>query len=335
MRAKQLAVSLLCGALAIAFVPRTAAAQCEGGTTVAGYYAPDGRYVPGHCAQTNPATTGQLYPSGAQPLGPLLPTTSTTGSPTAALGSLQSGLSVGAPTSTRGTSGLGLVTSEVAPPAGVPTNTARQTLAGQTTLPDQLVSDGLVVPSRLRVIGDTTGLRDALPAGLRLDDAGFLHLDNWSPTGVVTTSSGRRILGSDVQLDLFNPSTAVTPGSVGRPLTGLQGIVGQREAAFTREGDVLRITVLEVVPEGQTTGTLPNGRIGVPTTQNGTTPRLTVEQPAIRIDGPVSEVRGRVVTSSTLPEAPAVNLPPTPGRGGPTYLGEEGPDDTIVTYPNR
>src|SRR3954453_1526843 len=45
-----------------------AAAQCEGGTSTAGYYLRNGSYVPGGCAYTNSTTPGQLYPSGAQPL---------------------------------------------------------------------------------------------------------------------------------------------------------------------------------------------------------------------------------------------------------------------------
>jgi hypothetical protein len=46
----------------------SAAAQCEGGVTVAGHYLPNGVYMSGGCAYTNPTTPGQLYPSGAQPV---------------------------------------------------------------------------------------------------------------------------------------------------------------------------------------------------------------------------------------------------------------------------
>ena len=49
-------------------VPQGAAAQCEGGLTVAGHYLPNGTYWPGGCAYTNFTTPGQMYPSGAQPL---------------------------------------------------------------------------------------------------------------------------------------------------------------------------------------------------------------------------------------------------------------------------
>ncbi len=65
---RRFGASLAAGALALVVLPHAAAAQCEGGTTVAGHYAPDGiTYVPGGCAETNPTTPGQLYPSGAQP----------------------------------------------------------------------------------------------------------------------------------------------------------------------------------------------------------------------------------------------------------------------------
>jgi hypothetical protein len=65
---RPLAVSVLAAAFAAMILPHVAAAQCEGGVTVAGFYARDGTYVPGHCAYTNPTTPGQLYPSGAQPV---------------------------------------------------------------------------------------------------------------------------------------------------------------------------------------------------------------------------------------------------------------------------
>jgi len=50
------------------FLPQAAAAQCEGGLTVAGHYLPNGTYWPGGCGYTNATTPGQMYPSGAQPL---------------------------------------------------------------------------------------------------------------------------------------------------------------------------------------------------------------------------------------------------------------------------
>jgi hypothetical protein len=53
------------GATLLAFQPGMAAAQCVGGSAVAGYYRGDGSYVPGGCATTNPFTPGQLLPSSA------------------------------------------------------------------------------------------------------------------------------------------------------------------------------------------------------------------------------------------------------------------------------
>src|SRR5262245_36545879 len=47
--------------------PALASAQCEGGTTGAGYYVSGSVYVPGQCVTTNLTTPGQLYPSGAAP----------------------------------------------------------------------------------------------------------------------------------------------------------------------------------------------------------------------------------------------------------------------------
>jgi hypothetical protein len=62
-------VWVLLGASLLAVPPGSVAAQCEGGTTVAGYYRADGSYVPGGCVATNPFMPGQLRPSGAQPAG--------------------------------------------------------------------------------------------------------------------------------------------------------------------------------------------------------------------------------------------------------------------------
>jgi hypothetical protein len=288
-----------------------------------------------------------MYPSGAQPLAPVLPTTSTLGSPSTPATGSQAIAPAEVPTSTRGTAGLGVVTSDTMAPAGVPSNTARQTLAAQSTLPDQLVTDGITVPSRLRVIGNTAGLRDILPAGMLLDDQGFLNLDSFNPTGVMTTSSGRRILGADVQLDLFNPASAVVQGTLGRRLEA-NGVLDQRVPAFVRSGNVVRITVMEVVPEGQSTGAattslLPTNEADTRSTQ--LTPGTTIQQPAIRLDGSatrfdgaVSEVRGRTVVtdgdvSAEMDAAAMPRIDPMlpPGRGGPTYLGEEGPGGIIVT----
>jgi len=65
---RRFAVSILTAACAVVVLPQAAAAQCEGGVTVAGFYTRGGGYLPGHCAYTNPTTPGQLYPSGAQPV---------------------------------------------------------------------------------------------------------------------------------------------------------------------------------------------------------------------------------------------------------------------------
>jgi hypothetical protein len=64
---KRLVVAVAVLGLGVVGAPRSAAAQCEGGPTVAGHYAPDGAYISGGCLYTNPTTPGQLYPSGAEP----------------------------------------------------------------------------------------------------------------------------------------------------------------------------------------------------------------------------------------------------------------------------
>src|SRR5581483_12189643 len=52
----------------LALPPGAAEAQCDGGGSTAGYYLPNGSYVPGGgCGYTNATTLGQLYPSGARP----------------------------------------------------------------------------------------------------------------------------------------------------------------------------------------------------------------------------------------------------------------------------
>jgi hypothetical protein len=65
---RRFAISIVAASFVALVLPHVAAAQCEGGTSVAGFYARDGSYIPGHCAYTNPTTPGQLYPSGAQPM---------------------------------------------------------------------------------------------------------------------------------------------------------------------------------------------------------------------------------------------------------------------------
>jgi hypothetical protein len=64
---KRFGAGFAAASLALVLLPKVAVAQCEGGSTVAGFYLRDGTYVPGRCAVTNPTTPGQLYPSGAQP----------------------------------------------------------------------------------------------------------------------------------------------------------------------------------------------------------------------------------------------------------------------------
>jgi hypothetical protein len=63
-----LVLGLIVAAIGLAARPRVAAAQCEGGGSVAGYYRQNGAYVSGSgCGYTGASSAGQLYPSGARP----------------------------------------------------------------------------------------------------------------------------------------------------------------------------------------------------------------------------------------------------------------------------
>jgi hypothetical protein len=64
---KRASLGFVIASLAWVLLPHAVAAQCEGGTTLAGRYLPNGGYSPGGCAYTNSTTPGQLFPSGAQP----------------------------------------------------------------------------------------------------------------------------------------------------------------------------------------------------------------------------------------------------------------------------
>src|SRR4051794_10334944 len=65
---KRASFGFVIASLAWVLLPQAVAAQCEGGSTLAGHYLPNGSYWPGGCAYTNSTTPGQLYPSGAQPV---------------------------------------------------------------------------------------------------------------------------------------------------------------------------------------------------------------------------------------------------------------------------
>jgi len=64
---KRASLGFVIASLAWVLLPQAVAAQCEGGSTLAGHYLPNGGYWPGGCAYTNSTTPGQLHPSGAQP----------------------------------------------------------------------------------------------------------------------------------------------------------------------------------------------------------------------------------------------------------------------------
>jgi hypothetical protein len=63
---KPVAFSLVLAGVVLVALPTRVAAQCAGGTTVAGYYLSNGSYVPSHCFDPYPTPLDLLYPSGAQ-----------------------------------------------------------------------------------------------------------------------------------------------------------------------------------------------------------------------------------------------------------------------------
>jgi hypothetical protein len=75
---RRLRAGIVIGAVAAVVLPGVAAAQCEGGMTTGGYYLSTGAYVSGGCSFTNPTTTGQMHPSGAQVVPSTNPVAGTT-----------------------------------------------------------------------------------------------------------------------------------------------------------------------------------------------------------------------------------------------------------------
>jgi hypothetical protein len=227
---KLVTLGLLLAASAGVLSPQVAAAQCEGGTSTAGFYLQNGTYVPGGCAYTSTTTPGQLHPSGAQPLPSTNPAAGTSALPGQPFG-------VGLLPVTSGDLGQpgagGGQTQTLGPgsPGAGPVITLPGTLGGVNTLPGQLTAT------------------EGLPL-----TTGTASLSGASPATVLRPS--------------LLPSAAV--------LTG---------------GAAYGYSLPSTPPTSAQAGSL-------------TAPR-TVEGP------------------------------PTPGRGGPTYIGEEGPTDTIISLPNE
>ena len=175
----QLLVASLVGAVVLLAFPGVAAAQCEGGLTVGGYYLPGGTYVSGGCAFTNPTTPGQLYPSGASPTlstnpaqagsrlpgqqqpadlipvnsSDLGPAPSLVNVPQPALGPQRSGPSVGP-----GVPVASALPAEF-PPSGTPA------LTGNRAMPSTVVAPGHVggLPGVVPSLSNTAYSNDSLP----------------------------------------------------------------------------------------------------------------------------------------------------------------------------
>jgi hypothetical protein len=224
-------------------LPQAVAAQCEGGTSTAGYYLRDGSYVPGGCAYTNSTTAGQMHPSGAQPLPSTNP------------------------------------------------------VAGASALPGQRVATGSL-PVTAGDLGQPLGAVGGLPQNLGPGAPGGLVVTAYPGTGLA--ASGLATTGNGVG----------TSGLV-NGITGTQGLPPTTSTSV--------ISGISGAPNV----VLPGGQLGA-----GLLLRDTAYGYSLPAAPPVSE-------QAASPTAPDASQPPPPGRGGPTFIGEEGRDGTIITLPNR
>jgi hypothetical protein len=230
---KPVSLGLLLAAAAWGLWPQAAAAQCEGGTSTAGYYLRNGSYMPGGCAYTNATTPGQMHPSGAQPLPSTNP------------------------------------------------------VAGASALPGQQVATG-PLPVTAGDLGQPFAAVGASPQTL-----GPGAPNDWTPGGYLSTGLGVAGLG--------------TTGHI-NGVTGTQGLPPT--------------TSTSVLSSGTTNLVLPGVQAGAGTwTWDAATGRW------LRA--------GSLVSSQAVSPMTPNPGPPVPGRGGPTYIGEEGPDDTIISLPNQ
>jgi hypothetical protein len=142
------------GATLLTLQPGMAAAQCVGGTAVAGYFRGDGSYVSGGCATTNPFTPGQFSPASAVPTpgGSSVTGVTAPGAPSAAVASGENRARPGR-AEARGAPTTRLL------PAGDPTGAYGTSLAAATAPP-------AAGSAELVVAGDSTGAYGtSLPAG--------------------------------------------------------------------------------------------------------------------------------------------------------------------------
>jgi hypothetical protein len=257
---KAVSLGFVIASVAWMLLPQVAAAQCEGGSTVAGHYLTNGSYYTGGCAFTNSTTPGQLYPSGAQPL----PSTN---------------------------------------PA-----------AGASALPGQRVATGQL-PVATGDAGPVLG-----PVGVPVQTLG--------PGAPIGTGLG------------VYPGSSLAAGGLVNVGNGL-GTTGLINGTTTTQG----------LPP-TTVNTTVNGVVGTPSvvlqsTGVAAVPGTAVALPPSVLPGP-GVLTGGSAYGHSLPAAPAVSsdassqaapstspAPPPPGRGGPTFIGEESGDGTTVAVPNE
>jgi hypothetical protein len=239
--------------------PQAAAAQCEGGSTFAGHYLPNGTYWPGGCGNTNPTTPGQLYPSGAQPL-------------------------------------------QAANPA-----------AGASTVPGQRVATG-----QSPVTGGDPGLPPgAVGAPLQTLGPGISSGSAWGvypnvglPTGGLWNAGNS--VGTTGPINRVSATDGLPPTSGTSVLNGVRGTPN------------VLLPLAGVGVNVDTAGGLYPGLVPGPGALTGGS--------AYGYSLPAASAVGSEAVSPHAPgSAPA---PPPPGRGGPTFIGEEGRDSTTVTLPN-
>ena len=304
----RVSLGLLLACTAWVFWPQGAAAQCEGGTSTAGYYLRNGSYVPGGCAYTNSTTPGQLYPSGAQPLPSTNPVAGTSALPGQPLGTgllpVTSG-DLGQPSAGGGqTQTLG-----PGSPGTGPVITLPGTLGGVNALPGQVTATGVPLVNTANV-GGSLGVRGV-------------------SNGLTNTVNNGTTLGLGTPNINGFASGAYSDGGL-----GVGGVVNPATGLGT-SGLINGVTGTEGLPPTTSTGVL-SGISGAPNVILPGVPggagllwRDTAYGYSLPAAPPVS-------AQAVTPTAPrTVESPPTPGRGGPTYIGEEGPDGIIISLPHQ
>jgi hypothetical protein len=302
---KRAILSFIIGSAALAILPGVAAAQCEGGTSTTGFYTTNGSYVPGGCAFTSSTTPGQMYPSGAQPLpstNPALGVSALPGQPVATgLLPVRAG-DLGQPLGAVGPSG------ETLGP-GTPVINLSQPVTGINALPGQVTPSG-ILPVNTANVGSALGF-EGISNGL------VNTVNNGSALGVTTPNiNGYAGYGGLVNgITTTRGLTNVTGTSTVSGLGAVPSISVPSSVIPTSPGTVAATTVSGQVLNGQQTLLAPSVNL------------------AYGWSLPAGVAVSAQATSPTTPGS--AEAPPAPGRGGPTFIGEErgSPDQVIVSLP--